>query len=142
MVVGDFSLTEADTNRESVVFIGAGRPAQADAAVRWLRSRYPGLVGRIVAEHTGPIAMSFDPENLRLEIGTVVSLWMRQTVLLQEAQSWAELIHEPFIPLSPKNLATTSHLQYSGKDLNVRWVRDESTITGFFGAFSEAAGNP
>ena len=50
---------------------------EADAAVRRLRSR-------------------FDPENLKLEIGTVVNLWMR----------------------------------------------DENTITGFFGAFSESAGNP
>jgi hypothetical protein len=137
VLVGDFTLTEADSPRRSALYVDAAAPgAQRDAGLRWLRSQYAGLLGQVVAVHALPIALSFDPERITLEVGSILSLRMRRTRLADEAQSWAERIHEPFVKLSSWDLATTSHISYAGSELKIRWTREENAITGYFGTFA------
>jgi hypothetical protein len=136
VLVGDFSLTEADSPRRSAIYVDkAAPPAQRSAGVHWLRSRYSGLLGRVVAVRDLPITFVAGASAVTLEIGSIVTLRMHRTDLPSEARSWAELIHDPFIKLSSPALTTTSHVRYSGQDLNIRWTREEDAITGYVGTF-------
>jgi hypothetical protein len=137
VLVGDFSLTEPSSPRRSAIYLDTSAPpAQRDAGVRWLRSQYTALLGRVVAIRALPITFSSDPDNVVLDVGTILSLRMHRTDLPEEARSWAQPIHDPFIPLVTSTFATTSHVSYTGRDLNIRWTREENAITGYFGTFA------
>lgn len=136
VLVGDFALTEPDSRRRSALYVDAAAPAhQRDAGLLWLRSTYSALLGTVVATHALPIRFTSDPEASSLAVGSILSLRMRRTHLPEDAESWAELIHDPFIRLASPTVATTLHVSYSGPELNIRWVRNENTMTGYFGAF-------
>jgi hypothetical protein len=136
VLVGEFSLTEADSPRRSAIYVDqAASPAQRKAGVNWLRSRYSDLLGRVVTVRDLPITFFAGSSSVTLEVGSIVTLRMHRTDLPSEARSWAELIHDPFIPLSTSALATTSHVRYTGPDLSIRWTREEDAITGYVGTF-------
>jgi hypothetical protein len=136
VLVGDFSLTEEDSPRRSAIYVDEAAPtAQRRAGVHWLRSRYSGLLGRVVAERDFPITFDAEPASITLAVGSILTLRMHRTDLPTEARSWAELIHDPFIKLSNSSLTTTSQVRYSGQDLNIRWTREEDAITGYVGNF-------
>jgi hypothetical protein len=136
VLVGDFSLTEPDSPRRSAIYVDeAASPAQRRAGVDWLRSRYSGLLGRVAAVRDFPITFDAGTASITLAVESILTLRMHRTDLPSEARSWAELIHDPFIKLSNSALTTTSHVRYSGQDLNIRWTREEDAITGYVGNF-------
>ncbi len=138
VLVGDFSLTEASSPRRAAIYIDeAAPPAQRNAGLHWVRTRYSALLGRVVATRVLPITFSPGPPDISLQAGSILTLRMHRTDLPEEARSWAELAHDPFIELVTSALATTSEVRYTGTDLNIRWTREEDAITGYVGTFRD-----
>jgi hypothetical protein len=44
-------------------------------------------------------------------------------------------VHSPFIELVSPEVGITSHVSYTGPELKIQWVRNENTLTGYFGIF-------
>jgi hypothetical protein len=62
---------------------------------------------------------------------------MRRANLLEDTQTWASLLYDPFTKLTSSTLGTTLNTQYDGgPDLQIRWTRQEAAITGYYGTFS------
>ena len=61
---------------------------------------------------------------------------MRRARFPEDTQSWAQLIHDPFIPLEAPVIGLTTHMSYTGPDLKTRWTRDDNALTGYFGNFT------
>ncbi len=138
VLVGDFSLTEADSPRRAAIYVDASAPpAQRSAGLNWLRGRYAHLLGRVVAVRTAPISFLAGTDAITLDVGSILALRMHRTDPPTEVRSWAELAHDPFVALSTSALTTTSYVRYTGPDLNVRWTREEDAITGYIGTFAD-----
>lgn len=138
VLLGRAALTDAATPRRSALYVDSAAPSvQREAAARWLRSEYGELLGRVVAVRSVPIRFGFDPDAMTLDVGSILNLRMRRARIEDDTQPWAQLVHDPFIDLTSSTLATSSHVKYTGTDLSIRWTRDETAITGYFGTFGK-----
>jgi len=136
VVVADYNVTEQTVARRAVLFEDErASPPQRRTGTRWIRSRFGEVLGHVLGEHVMAIEFVLGAEAISVKVGDVLTLSMRPALLSQDTQTWASLLYEPMIQLAASNLGTTSLLRYSGPDLNVRWKREESAITGYYGTF-------
>lgn len=138
VLAGDFTLSVSTSPRRSILFVDADAPAeQRRAGVDWLRLHFSEILGHVLGVHEASIECSFDADSATLRVGDVLDLHMRRADLLEDTQTWASLLYDPFINLSSQTLATTLNTQYNGEpDLLMRWTRLEAAITGYYGTFS------
>ena len=137
VIVGDFTLTERTTSRRSALFVDPQTPSdQRRAGLAWLESTYPAMLGEVAGVHVAPIDFVIGPDLATLHVEGAVSLKMRRAHFPEDTQSWAQLIHDPFIPLEAPAIGLTSHMSYTGPDLKTHWTRDDDALTGYFGNFT------
>jgi len=103
--------------------------------LRWIRSRYGEVLGRVTAEHEAPVQFQIAPDAISVRIGDILTLAMRPTRLADDTKDWATLLYDPFIRLETSNLGTTTFVRYRDPDRKVQWEREPDAITGYYGTF-------
>jgi len=138
VLAGEFTLSVATSPRRSTLFVDASAPTvQRRAGVAWLRSHYAEILGHVLSVHEAPIQFHLDVDSATLRVGDVLDLQMRRANLLEDTQTWASLLYDPFTKLTSSTPGTTLDNQYNGDpDLQMRWTRQEAAITGYYGTFS------
>jgi len=137
VLAGEFTLSVSTSPRRSTVYVDSGASAaQRRAGVAWLRAQYDEVLGQILGVHEVAIQFHLDAESATLQVGDVLDLRMRRANLLEDTESWASLLYDPFTKLTSSTLGTTLNTQFNGDaDLQMRWIRQEPAITGYYGTF-------
>ena len=137
VLAAKFTLSDASSLRHSVLFVDSGAPdRQRQAGIAWLDSRFGDLLGRVLAVHDVPVTMSIDDDSAELHIANVLEVRMRRADVAADTQPWASLLYDPFTRLTTATLATRLHSEYAGTGLEIRWMREEPAITGYYGTFT------
>jgi hypothetical protein len=137
VLAGKFTLSDARSLRHSVLFVDSGTPdRQRQAGIAWLDSRFGDLLGRVLAVHAVPVTIAIDNDAALLRVSGVLEVRMRRADIDGDTQPWASLLYDPFTRLTSATLATTLHSEYSGVGLEIRWMREEPAITGYYGTFA------
>ena len=137
VLVGDFNLSAPWALRRATLFVDETAPApRRRAGEAWLRSRYGDMLGQVVGVHVVPIDFALSAETASLAIRDVLRLEMRRARFATDTQPWADLLYEPFTKLVSSTLGTALRTEYSGPDLAIRWARQDTAITGYYGRFA------
>jgi len=136
VLAADSSLSVSLADSRSTLFVDETAPLlQQRAGLAWLRARYAEVLGRVLGEHPAPIDFSFSGDAAAVSIRDVLTVQMRRADPARDAESWAFLLFGPLTKLTTLTLGVTLQDRYSGPDLNARWKREGSPISGYFGTF-------
>jgi hypothetical protein len=136
VIRGDRTLSRPGARRTSALVIDSNAaPAQRRAAEALMREEYGDLLGEVVAVQVASIEFRRESTGAVLRAGKLLNVEMRKARPVEDSLSGAILWYDPFIPMREATLGTTEHVEYNGRDIGIRWRRDDPGVTGYYGTF-------
>jgi len=133
---GDANLSHREAARRSEIVIdGATSPAQLDATIEALKSKYKATLGEIASVRQAPI--KFQHENKRFFVGSANFAELSVEALPNdECCKMPNLVwYTPFVELETRKVGYTEKASFAGGIVGKAWQRGDEN-SAFYGRFT------
>jgi hypothetical protein len=136
VVSADQNLAEPKASRHTVLYVDAkATPAQREALVQALKSRYGSAFGDLVAVRTAPIEFTKTATDYSVKIGNDARLTVQKdadhSCCQQPMQTW----YKPLVPVTDSNVGFATLNEFKGTGLPTTWSLPNQN-SSFYGGFA------